>query len=214
MFESRTSFSYEPQRQGYDSSYWSTTVGAPFVSDGFLVISNSQCYHAADLLKGTFTFNVKVPTAPAQDDNRTWGLYNPGRGSYLYFSIADDVFSAAISDGETSTSETITWSSDWTNASTEFRIIWEAGLAKFFINGVNVVTLSGPVPHDSLALYLSNLEKSDDMLIKYIDVSNLQSFNLNEGLEDAVLELIFGSNTVRQVVGVTDVITDIQRTGP
>ena len=74
MSDTRTSFAYDPARQGYDTNSWRTLSGAPAVTgSGRMVVDAGTgiagiAVHYADFLKGDISFNINVPTAPAAGD--------------------------------------------------------------------------------------------------------------------------------------------------
>jgi hypothetical protein len=98
----------------------------------------------------------------------------------LAFNISGGTLSANSSDGNGNTnSVAITWQSAWSLADTEFRIKWEAGLAHFYVGGVQQAVICDiSVPGDPMSLYLSN-GNPDTIYLKYIDAKGIQSFSMN-----------------------------------
>jgi len=167
-------FSYDPIRQGYDSTTWNTILGVPVVAAGKLSIANAGIIHYADILRGDFIFNVNI-SAPAAGDDIKIGLIEYNKDAYLYFKIEDDVFTAETSNGVDTNSISLTWDSSWDNTDTEFRIKWEAGDVTFFIGGQFKATLSDiTIPGDPLSLYVYS-DSTNPLLLKYIDAKDIQS---------------------------------------
>jgi hypothetical protein len=187
MFTQRTNFYYDPQRQGYDTSQWRTVYGSPVVIGGSLMLQQASIIHYGDILRGEVNFRVAVPNSPAGGEARTWGLYNLGSGAYVAFNIAGEVFSAIVSNGTDSASSTIDWQSSWAGVEVEYRIVWEAGTAKFYVNGVRQAAITNVAVYGKpLSLYVTN-ENSDQMSVGNIAVA-AHSFYLHEALEDSSTE--------------------------
>lgn len=175
----KRSFYYDPYRQGYDTNLWKTLQGAPSVVLGRLIVNHGEIIHYGDIMKGMFEFNLNIPSGPGTGDVRLFGLYQPSANTYLYFSIGATM-KAMASDGEGHTSEqAITWSADWAGSDIEYVIKWEAGSARFYINGTQVAILSGDsIPRDPMSLYI--LDDSDDnMTVGDIDALGIHFFLLN-----------------------------------
>jgi len=173
-------FSYDPARSGYDTDQWKATTGTPAASGNYLRLNEAGVIHLKDLLRGEFTFGVIVPADPTSGDSRQIGLTQIGKDVYAYFDITDTVFSAKTSDGTNSKSVTLDWDSDWSTATTDFTIRWEAGLVMFFINGTCVATISNNgdttyVPNDVMSLYIANAG-SDNMDVAYVEAKGVQSY--------------------------------------
>ncbi len=191
-------FYYDPLRQGFDSSQWRTMFGAPTVVSNQLSLANASIVHYWDLFRGGAAFNVNVAHAPTAGDNRKFGFYQPNLGACAYFSIVNDVFSANTSDGLGNTySYTIDWSSAWTGVNTEFKVLWGAGTARFYVNGVQSAVITDiSVTGRPMSLYVAN-GNSDAMTVKYIDVQGVQTLEKNEALEDASFNYnIFSSDAL------------------
>ena len=178
----RTSFYYDPIRQGYDTNSWRTLSGSPAVVSGRLVVDGGvgiagEIIHYADFLKGDISFNVNVPSTPAAGDSRLFGVSAPNTVAYIRFSI-DDTLTCQTSDGTTTTeSASLPWNATlWNGVNVEFRIRWEAGSAKFFINGTQVHAVSdASVPHGVLSLYMFD-NSASAMTVGDINVRGTQSF--------------------------------------
>jgi hypothetical protein len=183
MSDIRTSFAYDPIRQGYDTNSWRTTAGAPSVIGGRLFIDNGvgiagTAVHYADFLKGDISFNVNVPAAPnAGGDVRLFGV--SASSSYIRFSIGTTLTCQTSNGITTTVSPTVIWNDNWTGANIIFRIRWEPGGAKFFVNGTQVYAVSdASVPHGTLSLYLYD-NAASSMSVGTIDVRGTQSFVMN-----------------------------------
>lgn len=206
----RTSFSYDPARQGYDTNSWRTISGAPSIGAGGRLLIDSggdsgAVIHYADFLKGDISFSVNVPDVPGANDGRFFGLSDASGLSYIRFQIGE-ILTCATSNGVTTTqSSSIEWNSSWTSANIEFRIIWEAGGAKFMINGTEVYEISdGSVPYGPLSLYLSDSSASA-MTIGVISVRGTQSFVMNPKTSDTTS--FSGLILAAQAVTITESVT-------
>ncbi len=178
---------YDPQRQGYDTSVWRTLNGDPIVGGNRLQLALSSIVHYGDILRGDITMNMNI-SVPTSGDLRSFGLYQPNRGAYIYFDITGTTFSAKTSDGTNSYSTSITWQSAWSSADTDFRILWEGGTAKFYVGGVHQASITDvSVPGDPLSFYITN-GNVDTISLKYINAKGIQSFFLNEALENSAFQ--------------------------
>lgn len=185
----RKSFYYDPIRQGYDTNSWRTISGAPALVGSRLSIDNAagigaETIHYVDFIKGEVTFDVNVPTAPTTGTHRSVGLSSPNTSAYILFSFSDTL-TCKTSDGtNTTSSSAITWDSNWTGANTIFKIRWEAGGAKFFINGTQVAATSDvSVPYGPLSLYLAD-DAESSMTVGDIVVKATQSYVLTPKTSD------------------------------
>lgn len=208
-----TSFFYDPYRQGYDTNSWRTLLGTPYLDGNRLEITSGAISHYADILKGDITFNLKAPSDPT-DMNCLIGLYQPSSGAFIVFDFSGGL-TASVSNGtNTINSSSIAWDSNWTGAKVDFRILWEAGIIKFFIAGVKVATITDDptlnlsgiyIPAGPLALYAFD-NSVNPMSIGAIDVRGAQSVFMNIRTSDtaAPAEPV-GSMLATQNVVVTDV---------
>lgn len=181
----RTSFYYDPIRQGYDTNSWRTLSGAPaIVAGGRLSVDSGSAIHYGDILKGDISFNVNVPVAPGVNESRSFGLMAPNQSAYILFNIGSALI-CRTSDGVTSTdSGSLEWNSNWTGNNIEFRIRWEAGTAKFFIGGAQVYAITNnSVPAGPLSLYLAD-DSALTMSIGDMNVRGTQSFVMNPKSSD------------------------------
>lgn len=181
----RTSFYYDPIRQGYDTNSWRTLSGAPaIIAGGRLSVDSGSAIHYADLLKGDISFNVNVPTAPGVAESRSFGLYAPNTSAYILFSIGSTLV-CTTSDGVTSTSSsTIAWDPAWTGNNIIFRIRWESGRVIFVINHTRVYTVAdASVPPGPLSLYLQD-DSTTPMSFGDMNVRGTQSFVMNPKTSD------------------------------
>lgn len=202
MSNKYTNFYYDPQREGYDASVWRTINGEPTVGANQLRLSLASVVHYSDIWRGDITMNLNIPV-PASGTRKSFGLIQLNKNTYLYFDITNTIFSAKTSNGSTTNSVTITWQSDWSSVNTDFRIKWEAGLAKFFVGGVQQAAISdASIPGDPLSFYINN-GNVDTITLKYIQAKGIQTFFLHEALENSSTEpLIFeGENlTITEAV--------------
>jgi hypothetical protein len=206
----RKSFYYDPIRQGYDTNSWRTISGAPALVGDRLSVDNAagiagSAIHYVDFVKGEMIFNVNVPAAPsASGDTREFGASSPNSLAYVLFSFGDTL-TCKTSDGiTTTTSSAITWNSDWTGANVVFKIRWEAGGAKFFINGTQVYAISDDsVPYGPLSLYIYDASESS-MTIGDISVKSTQSYVLNPKTSDSTVVTTSGVLHTSQTVTATE----------
>lgn len=191
-----TNFYYDPQREGYDLSVWRTLNGEPTVGANQLRLSLASVVHYSDLWRGDVTMNLNIPV-PAAGARKSFGLIQLNKNAYLYFDITNTTFSAKTSDGTSTNSASITWQSAWSSTNTDFRIKWEAGIAKFFVGGVQQAAISdASIPGDPLSFYLNN-GNTDTVTLKYIQAKGIQTFFLHEALEDSSIEpMIFESDNI------------------
>ena len=169
-------FYYDPVRQGYDTTTWTTLSGVPAIAANQLNLLNAGVIHFADLLRGEALFDVTFHAPTAGDDTK-FGFFEPNKNAYLYFKIAGNVLTAEASDGTNTKSVVIAWDSSWTNASTDFKIKWEAGRAIFTVNGqyktvIEDISVSG----DPMSLYANS--NTTILHINYITVKSVQSSTL------------------------------------
>lgn len=181
-----STFLYDASRDGYDSDTWSTSYGAPTVLAGSLALQEAGTVHRGDIMRGDLTMSITIPNSPTGGESRRFGFYSPNSGAYLWFQMEAEVFSAAASDGGSNSSSTaIAWSDgvveSWEGNSIEFRIIWEAGMGHFYVNGARRATLAGAaIPRDPMALYFSNAN-TDLMTVQYVNAEALQTFLMHVG---------------------------------
>jgi len=175
-------FAYDPVRQGYDSNTWNTILGVPVVINNQLSLEKAEIIHYADLLRGDAIFNISM-SAPAVGDDVKIGFSEEISGSISYFRVIDDVLEAVVSNGTTLKTQVIDWDTTWSNTNIEFRVWWEAGSVKFYIEGQlmanfgEISTLDVPIitiPNVPMSLYLYN-DSADPLSVKYITVKGVQS---------------------------------------
>lgn len=212
MADIRTSFYYDPIRQGYDTNSWRTVSGAPTVVNGRLSIDNQaglsgSTVHYVDFLKGDISFNVNVPESPTGGADRSFGVAALNSGAYIRFTLGSTL-TCDTSDGITTTSSgDILWDSSWTGANVVFAIRWEAGGAKFFVNGTRVYGVSDDsVPHGPLSLYLFDSADSS-MTIGDITVRGTQSYVLNPKTSDTTPTNPTGNISLHDDVTVTESVS-------
>lgn len=225
----RTSFLYDPIRQGYDTNLWRTISGAPAVVNGRLSVDNAvglagECIHYVDFLKGDISFDVNVPAAPVEGTTRRFGVSAPNTSAYIRFSIGS-TFQCQVSDGTNTWQADVSWNSAWTGENTIFRIRWESGCAKFFVNGTKVFTMSDmakystgdvfSVPCGPLSLYLYD-GADTSMTVGDINVRGTQCYVLNPKTSDTTPTNPTGNISLSQSVTVTEnvaigIIVDVSK---
>lgn len=207
MSETRinTSFSYDPSRQGYDTNLWKTVNGTPTISGGRLYLLNSGIEHYADLLKGEISFNVNVPDAPGGNDGRLFGVRNLASGAFILFSIGGFLSGTTCNGTSTTVSDPAVWDSSWTGANVNFKIRWEPGTAKFFVNGTQIACITDDtVPYGPLALFAQDSSGSG-MTIGSISGNGIQSYVLNSKTADAT---VYSQTLIKsELITVTESVT-------
>lgn len=173
-------FYYDPVRQGYDSDTWSSTLGVPVISNNYLILNQAYAVHFADLLRCEVVFSVNIET-PVNGMIKEFGLVSYNKNSYIKFNLTDDQLTVQTSPdgGNTENLETVVWNADWSSSDIEFKIKWEAGKATFYINNEYKWSFSNAfVPNDPLSVFVSSEDAINDLKIKYIDVTGIQSYNI------------------------------------
>lgn len=212
----RTSFYYDPMRSGYDTNSWRTLSGAPAVAGSGRIVVDAgtgipgSAIHYADFLKGDISFNINVPSAPAAGDIRYFGISAPNTSAYIRFAIGASL-TCQTSDGTTTTeSSDITWDSNLTGANAEYRIRWEAGTAKFYINGSLQYTVTdASVPCGPLSLYLYD-NSTTAMTVGDINVRGTQSYVMHLATSDSSPTNVTGTLSTFQNVTVTENVSLLQ----
>lgn len=212
-----TNFVYDPIRSGYDANSWRTISGAPAVaSSGRLLIDNgvgidSSAIHYADFCKGDVSFNINVPAAPAAGDSRYFGVAALNSSAYIRFFVGTSLYCQTSDGSTTTTSSALTWDdTNWTGANIVFRIRWEAGTAKFFIQGAQVYAVTDDsVPYGPLSLYLFD-DSTLPMTVGDINVRGAQSLVMTPKTSDTNPTNPSGSLSVSQNVTVTESISLLQ----
>lgn len=219
MSDTRTSFNYDPFRQGYDTNSWRTITGAPEIINGSRLAVDTgdgdtgSIIHYIDFLKGEIIFDVNIPVAPGLDAARFFGAAAVSSNLSIGFSIGSTLNCKTVNGSNSTESDDILWDSSWTGENVLFMIRWEAGGAKFFVNGVQVYAVSdASVPYGPLSLYLYDSSGSP-MTFGDIIVRNAQSMIVNPKTSDT--EYYTSGLLVGQSITVTDVFTsdiDIETT--
>lgn len=182
-----TNFSYDPERQGYDTTLWKTLSGVPAVVGINLVLNADTIVSYADLYGCDLTMRLKIPTSPAAGDIRQFGLASVGMDAFIVFDITDDTFNIYASDGNGNTKTVaVLWNTAWAAANTDFEIRWRGTYADFFVNGVHVTSPADPngstyrintaaIPKGPLAIYFKNAN-ADNFEVVSMNAKNIQTF--------------------------------------
>ena len=180
----RNSFYYDPIRQGYDTNLWRTLSGAPGVTGGRLSVNHGSIVHYGDITKGEITFNVTVPDSPGGNDDRVFGLSAQNSANYIAFVIGSTLNCETVNGSNSTTSANIAWNSAWNAVNTVFKIRWEAGTAKFFINDTQVYAITDDsVPAGPMSLYIAD-DSNAGMTFGDIVAKGVQFFFLNPSTSD------------------------------
>ncbi len=176
-FDKRDGYRYDCVIKQYDTVFWKTTAGAPAMSSTKLRLTSAAI--ASYLLHkfGDFEFGLNIPTTPSAGEAKHWGLRTPATDNpgAAYFEIAGAVFTAvSIDDGGNVQTTTLTWDAAYTAAETKFRIIWEADIVRFMINGSIVATHVTRVPRNELPLRIVNAD-ADNVDLGYVEVRQAAS---------------------------------------
>jgi len=174
------SFYYDFARQGLDADVWRTLYGNPVLGGSILVLSESSIISYADIVKGDFVFNIKIPTTPTIGVNKSFGLQAINQGAFIQFGILDDDLLLEASDGFGNyESISVPWQTTWTNTQTNWRIKWEAGMASFYVNGVKQGTISDiSIPYGPLSTFVTN-QDGDSLSFSWVRGIGIQYYNLN-----------------------------------
>ena len=196
MSEISRNFAYDPVRQGVDTNSWRILFGSPGMnSEGRITVYSSSdsptvMFHYADITKGTITFNINIPNAPASGDSRDFGLISPDAFENIIFRITDVFACHTMRNKKETISDNLDWNPDWTGKNINFKIIWEAGIVKFFVNNRNIYTVSGAsIPYGPLSLYLSD-GSTTSMTVGHISVNNAQSIFVNPATSDTTFPIV------------------------
>jgi hypothetical protein len=170
--DKRSGYTYDPIIKQYDTNFWKTTTGSnPAMSSTVLRITSASIASFIQHIYADVEFSINVPTTPSAGEAKHWGLRSPATDNLgaMYFEIAGAVFTCvSIDDTGSSQTTTLTWSA-YQATQTVFRIIWEAGMIIFKINGVTVATHTSKVPSHALPLRVVNGD-ADNTDIGYIAV--------------------------------------------
>ena len=186
MFTTTTSdyyhYFYDPYLCGYDTSFFKTISGSPTAVDGKIRIADARVGSLETFMMGDFEFKIIMPTAPAADLNRIFGLYSLAQGNRnaAFFYIQGTNFYARSygPDGPEYDQTTIPWEDDWTGAEVSFEIRWRIERVEFWV-GIDgdkrlVAKHTSYVPRPRvLPLYLFS-GSGDRFDIKSIDIRNVR----------------------------------------
>jgi len=206
-------FNYAPMRQGYDTNSWRTLRGAPaVVGGGRISVDNGtgiagEAIHYIDFTKGDISFDVIIPTSPAAGNSRLFGLSSLNSNDFIVFSIDDALTCKVSSLYSSDESGELEWNDAWNGVSVEFRIRWEAGTAKFFINGSQVYAISeDSVPYGPLSLYLYD-NSTSPMTFGDMRVRGAQSLYVNPVTSDSSVTRAVGTISISDLATITEATT-------
>ena len=175
-FDLREGYVYDPITKGADTTYWAAITGTLTVASNKLRFNNDRHASFIQHIFGKFTFAVNVATRPATNDNKIWGLRNPGaatRGA-MFFEIADTTFRVVSFDdfGDTSQTTNLTWDSDvYDAAEINYGIRWEEDGVDFLIRDTVVATHRTSFGKIPLSIEIRN-EDADNMDVGFIEIKN------------------------------------------
>ena len=178
-FDLREGYVYDPVVKGADTTYWSAITGILTVTGGNLRFNTDRHTSFLQHIYGKYTFAVNVPSRPATNHNRVWGLRNPAaptRGACIW-EISDTTFRVVSFDdfGDTSQTTNLTWDSDvYDGAEINYGIRWEEDGVDFLIRDTVVAThrtVFGKIP---LAIDIDNQE-SDNMDVGFIEIRHAKN---------------------------------------
>lgn len=179
----RDGYVYDGVIKRVDTSFWKQTAGTTTMS------SNKLLFNAAGMASyiqhefADVEFALRIPAVPTSGDARHWGLRAPASLNFgaAYFDVTGAVFSCKVVDNVGNAySTTVSWSSDWTNTETMFRIIWGPDRVQFLAGVVTASVvdytvlatfdlISHGIPEIALPLRISN-GNSDNVYLGYVAV--------------------------------------------
>lgn len=172
-------FVYDPILYGVSLDYWKEIFGSPSLSSNTMRFQGDTAASKEQYAFGDFVFRLNVPVAPVGGHSRRWGLINPAftaSKNSMYFDVADAVFTANVANDEgTTTSYTITWDSAWSATATDYRIHWDRGEVRFYINDIKVALFQDVslIPRIiTLPIYIRN-NNGDNMDMTLMQLRNV-----------------------------------------
>jgi hypothetical protein len=159
------------------------------MNDTYLVFNNAEAVHYGDIVQGELTLSLIIPSFGELSDRRSFGFRHPAKRrngfgedeiAGIYFDIVGDLFKVCARgvNGEPDQMDEPIIGTSWINQPTRFGIRWEAGQARFLMDGVVIYTLGlGDVGLAStpMSVFVKN-GNSDDMLLSYLEVKGAQSY--------------------------------------
>ena len=174
MTNERTNLYYDPSRNGLDTTIFKGLSWTPTLNTGVINLNTSSMIGLDDFTAGDLIMSLTIPVLPTAWDSRIFGFSQVNNRSFVGFNITDNALKAQIvdSNGVSKLSDVITWDSSWTATNVNFRILWSAYGAKFYINDVKVadITNIGGTRYP-LSIYFNNAN-ADVMSISNIQVLN------------------------------------------
>ncbi len=171
----REGYVYDPIIKGADTTYWAAITGTLTVASNKLRFNTDHHASFIQHIFGRFTLAVNIPTRPATNDNKIWGLRNPGaalRGG-IFFEISDTTFRVVSFDnyGDTSETTNLTWDSDsFDGAEINYGINWERDQIKFLIGDTVVATHTASIGTLPLSIDIDN-QDADNMDIGFVEIA-------------------------------------------
>ncbi len=163
--------SFDPTRDGFESTRFRTTGGAPVASGDQVLLSQAGIVEKNDVARGDLTMRIVIPVAPTAGDLREFGMKNISSGAYAMFVVDEDAFYAKVSDqsGNTDTA-TLEFDDDWVGSVRDFRIVFQSNYVKFLIEDSPVAIFGGvKTPRSTMSVYVNN-SNADSMLFKGYDL--------------------------------------------
>lgn len=169
-------FSYDPQRQGYDTNLWKTLTGVPTINLGLMIHNAASSIQYGDIYKAYVMFSCYLQT-PAENQFKRIGLRHESSNTFVGFTILGDKFYAATIGNDLITNVEIPWEADWQTNGMKLGIRWHGFDAIFYVNGIERAIINGDVdlPRHPMSLYIFN-DNEDTISTLYIDVKECQSY--------------------------------------
>lgn len=152
----------------------------------YLKFTSATAIQYADFTTGTIKINAVAPVDPVSAQDKKWGVYSHAKQAGIYFEITGTTFRAvatSTADGQNTViaTSTIDWNAAWTGVEVIYEIRWEAGMAKFFINGVRVATIAFSdttnlvLANTPMSIYVHN-GNADVLLIGFVEATGVLKY--------------------------------------
>ncbi len=174
----REGYVFDSEVKGADTTYWSVITGTLATSGGKLRFNADRAVSFIQHIFGKYTFAVNVPTRPAANDNRVWGLRNPQAATIgaVYFHTDSQNFNAISYDNFGNVETTVlTFDSD-NHDGNEIRygISWERDLIQFLIGDTVVATHATRIGTVPLSIEIRNAA-ADNMDVGYLEIRHAKN---------------------------------------